>query len=699
MKIKRTFTLALAIAVFIWFTSTAFAAGGGGVITADPTKHFDAKGKLPSKFTIELQNGLRKSLPFEDKRDFEEAKKGFIAAPPYKQIMAEAGNVAWDMGSYEFLLDGKDFDSVHPSLQRQAILNMAYGLYEVLPGKIYQVRGYDLANITFIKGDTGWIIFDPLTCKETAKAALDFINEKVGKRPVVAVVYSHSHLDHYGGVRGVVDEADVQSGKVLLIAPIGFMKYAVAENVYSGNAMIRRSFFQYGVLLPRSPFGHVDQSIGKNTAAGNTGLIQPTRYIEKDFEELTVDGVKMEFQNTPGTEAPAEMNTYFPQLKAFWAAENICGTIHNIYTLRGALVRDALAWSKHINVALYRYGQEVEVMFASHSWPRFGNDRIQEVLRTQRDAYGNLNNEVLHQANQGVTINEIQNVYKLPKSLQAQWAARSYHGSEEHNSRAVINRYLGYWDGNPTTLTPLSPADSAPLYVEMMGGAKKIMAKGKELYDQGKYRYAMEILNKLVYAEPNNQPAKDLLADVFEQIGYQKESPSVRNSFLAAAYELRHGIPGGVPPKSSGPDTIRGMSTDLWLDFMGIRMDSAKAEGMKFVMNLVTPDNGEKFVVELSNSTLTNIKGQQAKKPDLTITVNRTELESVMGGKATFDDLIAAGKAKFDGDRKPFDQLKAILVQFTPDFEIMPGTKPVKQAAPPAKDPFEQEEPSNSAGG
>jgi alkyl sulfatase BDS1-like metallo-beta-lactamase superfamily hydrolase len=661
-------------------------------------KHFDPKGKMPSKFTIELQNGLRKSLPFEDKRDFEEAKKGFIAAPPYKQIMAEAGNVAWDMGSYEFLLQGKDFDSVHPSLQRQAILNMAYGLYEVLPGKIYQVRGYDLANITFIKGDTGWIVFDPLTCKETARAALDFINEKLGKRPVVAIVYSHSHLDHYGGVRGVVDEADVKSGKVPVIAPAHFMEYAVSENVYAGNAMIRRSFFQYGVLLPRSPFGHVDQSIGKNTAAGNTGLIQPTRYIEKDFEELTVDGVKMEFQNTPGTEAPAEMNTYFPQFKAFWAAENICGTIHNIYTLRGALVRDALAWSKHINVALYRYGQEAEVLFASHSWPRWGNARIQEVMRTQRDAYGNLNNEVLHQANQGVTINEIHNVYKLPRSLQQQWAARSYHGSEEHNSRAVINRYLGYWDGNPTTLTPLSPRDSAPLYVEMMGGASKIMAKGKELYDQGKYREATEILNKLVYAEPKNQAAKDLLADVFEQIGYQKESPSVRNSFLAAAYELRSGIPGGVPPKSTGPDTIRAMSTDLWLDFLGIRMDSKKAEGMKFVINLVTPDNGEKFVVEMSNSTLTNIKGQQAKNPDLTITVNRTDLESVMGGKATFDDLIAAGKAKFEGDRKPFDQLKGILVQFTPDFELLPGTKPVKPSEP-LNDPFEQAEPANSAGG
>jgi alkyl sulfatase BDS1-like metallo-beta-lactamase superfamily hydrolase len=306
---------------------------------------------------------------------------------------------------------------------------------------------------------------------------------------------------------------------------------------------------------------------------------------------------------------------------------------------------------------------------------------------------------VLHQANKGVTINEIQNVYKLPKSLQEQWAARSYHGSEEHNSRAVINRYLGYWDANPATLIPLSPRDSAPLYVEMMGGASKIMVKGKELSDQGKYREAVEILNKLVFAEPKNQAAKDLLADVYEQIGYQKESPSVRNSFLAGAYELRHGIPGGVPPKSTGPDTIRAMSTDLWLDFIGIRLDSKKVEGMKSVINLVTPDNGEKFVVELSNSTLTNIKGQQAKNPDLTITVNRSDLETVMGGKATFDDLVAAGKAKLEGDRKPLDQIRSALVQFDPVFEVLPGTKPSKPVSAPTTDPFEQAEPASTAGG
>ena len=398
---KFTPLLTVLFAAFAVSFSAAFAAGGGAIVSdlgAMSGKHFDPKGKPPSKFTIELQSGQRKSLPFDDKRDFDEVKKGFITAPKSKQIKAEDGRVVWDIGSYDFLLQGKDFDSVHPSLQRQAILNMAYGLYEVVPGKIYQVRGFDLANISFIKGDTGWIIFDPLTAKETAKAALELVNETLGKRPVVAVIYSHSHGDHFGGVRGVVDEADVKSGKVMIIAPANFMEHAVAENVYAGNAMSRRLYFQYGVLLPRSPFGHVDQSIGKNTAAGTIGLIEPTRYVSKDFEEITIDGVKMEFQNTPGTEAPAEMNTYLPELKAFWAAENITGTIHNIYTLRGALVRDALAWSKHINVALYRYGQDAQVMFAAHSWPRWGNARIQEVMRTQRDTYAHLNNQVLHLA-------------------------------------------------------------------------------------------------------------------------------------------------------------------------------------------------------------------------------------------------------------------------------------------------------------
>lgn len=676
MHIRKILTTCLTIVFTLLVNKAAFASGGGSVLSSDPTKHFDPKGKAPSIFTIEQQSKLRETLPFEDKRDFEEAQKGFIAAPNYKQIMAEAGNVAWDMASYDFLLTDQQYDTIHPSLQRQAVLNMAYGLYEVLPGKIYQIRGYDLANITFIKGDTGWIIFDPLTAKETASAALTFINEQLGERPVTAVVYSHSHGDHFGGVRGVIEEDDVSSGKIPIIAPVGFMDHAVAENVYAGNAMTRRMFYQYGVLLPRSPFGHVDQSIGKNTAAGNLGLIPPTIIVVEDFEEMTIDGVRMVFQNTPGTEAPAEMNTYFPDWKALWAAENITGTVHNIYTLRGALVRDALKWSKNINEALYRFGREAEVMFASHSWPRWGNERIQEVMRTQRDIYANLNNEVLHLANQGITINEIHNVYQPPKSLQNQWAAHSYHGSEEHNSRAVINRYLGYWDANPATLIPLSPSDSAPLYVEMMGGSKKIITRSRELFGQGKYLLAQEILNKLVYAEPANQEGKDLLADVFEQIGYQKESPSVRNSFLAGAYELRNNIPSGASPKTTGPDMIRAMTTDLWLDFLAIRLDSKKADGLHFTINLITPDNNENFVVELSNATLTNIKDVQAEAADLTITINRSDLETIMMGKATFDDQIAAGKAKLEGNHEPYNQLKNMLIQFDIGFEVLPGTLP-----------------------
>lgn len=663
--------------------------------------HFDPKGKLPSTYTIAFQRALRKSLPFEDQRDFEEAQRGFLAAPDDKQIMADSGNVAWDMGCYDFLLSGFDsvFDSIHPSLQRQAVLNMAYGLYEVVPDKIYQVRGFDLANMTIIKGHTGWILFDVLTCKETARAALELVNQHLGERPVVAVVYSHSHVDHFGGVHGVVTEEDVNSGKVQILAPVGFMKHAIAENVYAGAAMTRRACYQYGLLLPRSPFGHVDQAIGKNTAAGRIGLMEPTRSIEQPIEDLELDGVRMVFQNTPGTEAPAEMNTYFPEWKAFWAAENICGTIHNIYTLRGALVRDALEWSKKINEALYLFGQEAEVMFTAHNWPRWGNERIQEVMRTQRDTYAHLHNAVLHHANKGVTINEIHNVYQQPESLKNQWAARSYHGSEEHNSRAVINRYLGYWDANPATLMPLSPKDSAPLYVEMMGGAEKIIAKGQELQAQGQYLGAVEILNKLVYAEPDNQIAKDLLADAFEQIGYQKESPSVRNSFLAAAFELRNGFPAGVTGQTVNPDTVRAMSTELLLDFLGIRLDSQKAAGLSFVINLITPDNGEQFIVEMSNSTLTNSKGFQSPRANCCIEINRSDLELILSGLTSFADLATEGKAKLAGDATILQNLQAMLVDFTSDFEILPGTSPAKQAQTGVRELFEQPEPANSAEG
>jgi alkyl sulfatase BDS1-like metallo-beta-lactamase superfamily hydrolase len=644
------------------------------------TDHFDPKGKLPSEHTKKVLEKARATLPFADKRDFEEYKRGFIAAPDYRKIMADAGHVAWDMEKFDFVLEQDEFDSVHPSLLRQSKLNMNYGLYEVIPG-IYQVRGFDLANITFIKGDTGWIVFDPLTAAETARAAKELVDEHLGELPVVAVIYSHNHGDHWAGVRGIVDEADVRSGKVQIIAPRNFMQHAISEQVFAGNAMNRRMFYQYGVLLPASPYGYVGQGLAQGTAAGQTGLIPPSRIIEKDVEDLTVDGVKMIFQNTPNTEAPAEMNTWFPDMKALWTAENVTGVLHNIYTLRGTPVRDALAWSKYINVALYKYGNQAEVMFASHHWPRWGNERIQEVLKGQRDLYANMNNQVLHFANQGVTINEIHNVYEMPKSISDQWYNRGYHGSPEHNSRGVIQRYLGFWDVNPATLIPLSPRDSAPLYVEMMGGTDKIMSKGQELHDQGKYLEASEILNKLVFAEPENQPAKDLLADVYEQLGYQQENPGLRNSFLAGAYELRSGIPEGATPDSMSADIARAMTTDLFLDFLGILMDSRKADGMSFTINLVTPDNGEQFVIELSNNTLTNIEGYQAEDADLTLTITRLGLGQVITGVKSLADQIADGDAQAEGDLSVLQQLASTMVRFELGFEILPGTKGPSQEA------------------
>ena len=639
------------------------------------TGHFHPKGKAPSRFTMDVLKQARTGLPFADTRDFDEQKKGLIAQMPDLKIMADAGHVAWDMERFQFLDKQDEFDSIHPSLLRQSKLNNNYGLYEVMPG-IYQVRGFDLSDISFVRGKTGWIVFDPLISAEPVRAAWKLFQQHVGQGlPVSAVIYSHTHGDHWGGVRGIVDEADVRSGKIPVIAPVDFMDFTISENVYAGNAMNRRLFYQYGLLLPASPHGYVGQGLGQGVSAGAVGLIAPNRYVEKDIEEFEVDGVRMIFQNTPNTEAPREMNTYIPDMKALWMAENVIASLHNIYTMRGAPVRDALRWSKYIADALYRFGLEAEVMFASHHWPRWGNARIQEVLRGQRDLYAHMNNQVLHLANQGVTINEIHNVYEVPKGLQNKWDCRGYHGSPQHNSRGVIQRYLGFWDCNPTTLVPLSPRDSAPLYVEMMGGAQKIMERGRQLHDEGRYLHAQEIVNKLVQGEPQNQAAKDLLADIFEQLGYQQENPGLRNCYLAATYELRTGIPQGETGSTSSPDVVRAMSTELFLNFLAIRMDSRKAEGMRFTINLVTPDNDEKFLVELENATLTNIKGFQASKPDLTLTINRADLEQTMMGAKTLDAQLADGTAKVQGNVSVLKQLASTMVDFDPRFEIMPGTK------------------------
>ena len=652
-------------ATCLGFTASAATAAG------DPNQHFDPLGKPPSEHTLKVIAEDAAGLPFDDTRDFDEAKKGFIAEPDSWIVKGPAGNVVWDLKRYDFFRSDTDFPSVHPSLQRVSRLNMTVGLYEVVPG-FYQVRGFDLANITFIKSDNGWVVFDPLTAPETAAAAKKLVDKHLGERPVVGVVYSHSHVDHWGGVRGIVDEADVQAGKVTIIAPRAFMRHAVSENVFAGNAMNRRVQYQYGTQLPASPFGHAGQGLNMNVAMGNTGLIPPTLVIEDDIEVHTIDGLKMEFMNTPGGEAPSQAHTWFPDHKVYWTGEDVTGVFHNVYTLRGAPVRNPHLWSQHINRALYRYGQQTEVMIASHHWPRWGNERVQEVLRGQRDLYANINNYTLFHANQGVTINQIHNVYETPEGIAQQWYNRGYHGSPEHNSRAVINRFLGYWDGNPATLIPLSPEDSAPLFVRMMGGSDKIIAEGRKLHDDGEYFMAQEILIKLVYAEPDNREAALLLADVWEQIGYQQENPGLRNSHLQGAFELRNGLP-GLPPNTAGPDVIRAMTTGQFLDFVAIRMDSAKVADLEFTINLVTPDNGEKYVVELSNQTLTNIEGFQADDVDLTLTINRSDLEMTMMGAKSMEAQIADGTATVEGDAGLIGQLAATLAVFSPDFPMIPG--------------------------
>ena len=637
--------------------------------------HFDEQGNISSSATAEIQSKLRDSLAFSDLRDQAEAERGFLAHPEFKQIRDSTGRVVWDLEKYDFLLNGETFDSIHPSLQRQAILNMNYGLYEVVPDFIYQVRGFDLANMTVVRGNTGWIVFDVLLSSETARAALELINKELGTSPVSAIIYSHSHIDHFGGVLGIVSVEEVSSGEVEIYAPSGFMREVASENVYAGTAMGRRAGFQYGGNIPSSPFGQVDSAIGKGLSRGSRGLIPPTVVVSEAFEEHTIDGVNIVFQNTPGTEAPAEMNAWFPDRKVFWAAENITATIHNIYTLRGALVRDALEWSKQINRALYEYGQEAEVMISSHNWPRWGNERIQEVMRSQRDAYANLNNQVLFHANNGVTINEIHNEYKVPKSLEKKWSARQYHGSEFHNARAVINRYLGYWDGNPATLVPLSPYDSAPLYVDMMGGASSIILRAEQLYSQGEYRLAMEILNKLVYAKPNNTRAKNLLADVFEQLGYQYESASLRNVFLSSASELRNGILVRSSSSTGSNSLQRALTTAQWWDAIGTRIDSEKADEMNFIINFSSPDTGENFVIEMSGATLSVLEGYLAAKPDVSIEINRSDLEAVISGQETLASRLQAGYGSVSGDALVLAQLTAVIVDFEQNFEVLPGTE------------------------
>lgn len=628
--------------------------------------------KPASEFTIQANQNVLHTLPFNDKQDFEDARRGFIAKPDTLTIKDDKGNVVWDLEQYKTYigLDKMAPDTVNPSLWRNAQLNMEYGLFKVTD-KIYQIRGFDLSNITFIQGDKGWIVFDPLISPQTARAALAFINKTLGERPVTAVVYSHSHVDHYGGAAGLFNSPDeVKKNGVQIIAPEGFTEHAVSENVIAGNAMARRAVYMYGALLPRNAQGSVNGGLGQTTSTGVPSLLLPTRFITKTGEEVTLDGVRMVFQMTPGTEAPAEMNTWFPDSKALWMAENTTNTMHNILTLRGAQVRDALKWSSFLNETIETWGDQAQVKFQSHHWPRWGNASIVDYFKKQRDLYKYIHDQSVRLMNMGYTGEEISEKIALPPELNDFWPNRGYYGTLRHNSRAVYQRYMGWYSGNPSDLDNLPPEMVGPKYVEFMGGEQALLKKAKASFDKGEYRWVAEVLKHLVFANPNNQEGKLLLADALEQLGYQAESGPWRSVYLQGAYELRNGVPTAGGTVTASPDTIRAMSPSMLFDYLAVRINPEKAAGKKMVVNMDFTDIGEKHTLSLENAVL-NHTTRYAASPDVTVTLSKQTLDDIQLGQGTLEQKIASGEIKVQGDQQTFSDFVGLLDKFNFWFNIV----------------------------
>ncbi|WP_421181376.1 alkyl/aryl-sulfatase [Aeromonas enteropelogenes] len=628
--------------------------------------------KPASEFTIQANQNVLHTLPFNDKQDFEDARRGFIAKPDTLTIKDDEGNVVWDLEQYKTYigLDKTAPDTVNPSLWRNAQLNMEYGLFKVTD-KIYQIRGFDLSNITFIQGDKGWIVFDPLISPQTAKAALAFINKTLGERPVSAVVYSHSHVDHYGGAAGLFNSPDeVKKNGVQIIAPEGFTEHAVSENVIAGNAMARRAVYMYGALLPRNAQGSVNGGLGQTTSTGVPSLLLPTRFITKTGEEVTLDGVRMVFQMTPGTEAPAEMNTWFPDSKALWMAENTTNTMHNILTLRGAQVRDALKWSSYLNETIETWGDQAQVKFQSHHWPRWGNASIVDYFKKQRDLYKYIHDQSVRLMNMGYTGEEISEKIALPPELNDFWPNRGYYGTLRHNSRAVYQRYMGWYSGNPSDLDNLPPEMVGPKYVEFMGGEQALLKKAKASFDKGEYRWVAEVLKHLVFANPNNQEGKLLLADALEQLGYQAESGPWRSVYLQGAYELRNGVPTAGGTVTASPDTIRAMSPSMLFDYLAVRINPEKAAGKKMVVNMDFTDIGEKHTLSLENAVL-NHTTRYAASPDVTVTLSKQTLDDIQLGQGTLEQKIASGEIKVQGNQQTFSDFVGLLDKFNFWFNIV----------------------------
>jgi alkyl sulfatase BDS1-like metallo-beta-lactamase superfamily hydrolase len=642
------------------------ASGAGPTYAQTPAPQNDA-----TEATRAANDALLTQLPFNDTSDFDNAKRGLIAPLPTEMIQGQSGNAIWDPQKYSFIApDAKAPATVNPSLWRQSQLINISGLFEVTDG-LYQVRNFDLSNMTIIEGIEGITIVDPLVSAETAKAALDLYRKHRGDKPVKAVIYTHSHVDHYGGVRGIVDEADVTSGKIKIYAPEGFLEAAVAENVMAGTAMSRRASYMYGNLLNADPKGQVGAGLGTTTSAGTVTLIPPTNIITKTGQKETIDGLTYEFLMAPGSEAPSEMLWYIEEKKAIQTSEDATHTLHNTYSLRGAKIREPLPWSKYLNQALTMWGDKAEIIFAQHHWPTWGNDNVKELLSKQRDLYRYINDQTLHMVNQGMTMREIAEAFKLPDNLATFWANRGYYGSVYHDVAATYVLYLGWFDGNPSTLHALPPVEASKKYVEFMGGADAVLEKAKKSYAQGDYRWVAEVVNNVVFADPNNQEAKNLVADALEQQGYQAEAGPWRNFYLTGAKELREGVKKLPTPNTASPDTVRAMSLDLFFDYLGVRLNSQKAGDTKLAFNFDFGEKDGKYLVQLENGVLNNTKGTQAENADATITLTRDSLNGIALGDTTLDKAVADGSVKVTGDKAKLGQLVSMLDNFEFWFNIV----------------------------
>ncbi|ANP47154.1 alkyl/aryl-sulfatase [Candidatus Viadribacter manganicus] len=617
-----------------------------------------------SEATRAANAAFAQTLPWADREDEDFANRGFVVANDAQQIRTADGNVAWDFSVYNFL-HGDAPDSVNPSLWRHAQLLARAGLFRVTD-RVYQIRGFDVSNMTIVIGDTGLIIIDPLSSSETAAAGLALARRTIGDRPVRAVIYTHSHLDHFGGVRGVVpagEEAGVE-----IIAPDGFMEHAVTENVIAGNAMSRRAQYQFGAGLVPGPEGQMTSGIGIAVSAGTFTLIPPTRTITHTGETLTIDGVRIEFQLTPDTEAPAEMNFFFPDLGVLCIAENATASMHNILTPRGALVRDAKAWADYLTEALRLYGDRTQIMVNSHAWPRFGGDRVRDFIASHRDAYKYLHDQTVRLMNAGYTDREIAEQVRLPEALSARWFNHGYYGTMMHNSRAVYQRYMGWYDANPANLNPLPPAEEGERFVRAMGGPDRVLAEGQRAFDEGDYRWAARVLNHLVFAAPDNTAARQLLARTHRQMAYQAESAIWRNMYLVAARELEQGPPTRSQPTQSA-DLVAATPTSYILDLLAVRLNPERLGARRYAFNLVFPERNERFAVTIANGVLVHERDQTVAAAP-TITSPRAVFLQAMATQG-MARAVLSGQIRIQGNRRSLEGLGEVFDNPEPNFPIV----------------------------